>query len=197
MASMILWMLSLTIGVCALILSTAAGTPTIHMSVTAIISLGFALLAVSEHGKRVNAGFSKSSVASSTARYMALVWIWGALGLFVTYSLRIAEVWSEWWHFFLGFAAVGAICLGLAIMNRNNSRSGREDETLHMLGRYLTIAQLVGMIVTMVGLVIDGKFPVDASKPDWPANNIFFFGAMALAAISGHALLNDRQRATG
>jgi hypothetical protein len=193
MASMILWMLSLTISVCALILSTAAGTSSIHMAVTAIISLGFALLAVSEHTKRVNAGFSKSSVASSTARYMALVWIWGALGLFVTYTLRITDVWQEWWQFFLGFAAVGLICLGIAIMNRNNSRSGKEDDTMHMLSRYLTIAQLIGMVATMVGLVIDGKFPVDSARPDWPANNIFFFGAAALAAISLHALLNERK----
>jgi hypothetical protein len=53
------------------------------------------------------------------------------------------------------------------------------------------------MVVVMIGLAVDGKLMRFAkARPgweDWAANNIFFFGAMALAAIGAHALLASRQ----
>ena len=56
---------------------------------------------------------------------------------------------------------------------------------------------LAGMVVTMLGLIIDGKMTrfLDPRHGDWAANNFFFFGAMALAAISLNALLASRSRA--
>ena len=56
------------------------------------------------------------------------------------------------------------------------------------LARYLTVGQLVGMIVAMIGLVLDDKMPRGPDKPDWAASTIFFFGAAALAVISVNAL---------
>ncbi len=60
--------------------------------------------------------------------------------------------------------------------------------TLLRLARYLTLGQLAGMIIAMLGLIIDDKMPRDPQEPDWAANAIFFFGAAALAAISANAL---------
>ncbi len=56
------------------------------------------------------------------------------------------------------------------------------------LARYLTLGQLAGMIIAMIGLVADHKMPRDPQKPDWAASTIFFFGAASLAAISANAL---------
>ena len=56
------------------------------------------------------------------------------------------------------------------------------------LARYLTIGQLAGMVIAMVGLVADAKMPRASRKPDWAASAIFFFGAAALATISADAL---------
>jgi hypothetical protein len=72
--------------------------------------------------------------------------------------------------------------------------TGREDETMLKLARYLTIGQLVGMLITMIGLVIDDKMPRDPQEPDWAANNIFFFGAAALALISANALRSPKPK---
>jgi hypothetical protein len=55
------------------------------------------------------------------------------------------------------------------------------------------------MGIAALGLIIDGKFPVTVSKhiewQDWAANNIFFFGALALAAITANALYTSRRGA--
>jgi predicted membrane channel-forming protein YqfA (hemolysin III family) len=50
------------------------------------------------------------------------------------------------------------------------------------------MGQLIGMIIAMIGLILDDKMPRDPQQPDWAASAIFFFGAAALAAISMSAL---------
>jgi hypothetical protein len=46
------------------------------------------------------------------------------------------------------------------------------------------------MIAVVVGLLIDGKMTrfLVPRYGDWAANNIFFFGALAIGAISAYAL---------
>jgi hypothetical protein len=73
-------------------------------------------------------------------------------------------------------------------MMQRDAEAGREDATLLRLARYLTLGQLGGMIIAMLGLIIDDKMPRDPQEPDWAANTIFFCGAAALAAISANAL---------
>ena len=85
----------------------------------------------------------------------------------------------------LGAAAVA--CKG-AEGKSKDAAAGRQDETLLNIARYLTIGQLVGMVVAMIGMIVDDKMPRDPTEPDWAANAIFFFGAAALAAISAYAL---------
>ena len=73
-------------------------------------------------------------------------------------------------------------------MMAKDAAAGRQDQTLLNLARYLTIGQLAGMVIAMVGMIVDDKMPRDPSEPDWAANAIFFFGAAALAVISANAL---------
>lgn len=188
MSSLVVWMLIITVGVCATILSAAAQMPIVHMAMTGLISLVIALIAIRENRTLVAQGASKNEIASSTARYMGLVWAWGAVALFVTYNFILQ--WKEWWQYFLAFAVLAVLCIFLANSIGRDANSGKEDKTILTIGRYLTVAQLVGMMVTVAGLLIDGKM-VRYQTPrftDWAANNIFFFGALALAAISFNAL---------
>jgi hypothetical protein len=86
--------------------------------------------------------------------------------------------------------ALGAACLYGASLLKRDDAAGRVDDGLLKLLNVLAKVQLVGMVVTMIGLVIDGKmtrFTV-ARHQDWAANNIFFFGAAALALLSVYAL---------
>jgi hypothetical protein len=70
----------------------------------------------------------------------------------------------------------------------------KKDATMLRRARYLALIQFVGMIVVMLGLLIDGKMVrfLNPRHTDWAANNIFFFGALALAAISGYALKTNK-----
>ncbi len=188
MSSSITWIIILTVSLVAILLSAGAGMPTLHLAAAGLVSLACAVLAIRETDALVRRGESRSTVEAATARYMGLVWIWGALGLFVTYFFILS--WREWWQFVIAFAVAGALCLGFAKALERDAGLGRDDETMLKLGRYLGIAQLVGMIATVLGLAIDpDKEFLAVKRPDWAANNIFLTGALSLAAITAHALL--------
>jgi hypothetical protein len=180
------WAAGLAIGVAAVFWSAAAGSPGLHMGLTALVCLGFVVMAVWQRHRLVAGGAGEAALASSTAGAMALVWAWAALSLLLTYVFVLA--WGEWWTYVLGAAVVAALCLFFAATMSRDAAAGREDATLLRLARYLTVGQLIGMIIAMVGLVLDDKMPRDPQQPDWAASAIFFFGAAALAAISMSAL---------
>lgn len=194
-SSIVIWMIILTVSLSATVLSAAAGKPEVLMAMTGLVSLVIAIMAIREDRALRAAGASRAEVAASTARYMGLIWTWGALGLLIVYKFILIE-WKEWWHFFLMFAGVAVLSLFFAATLSKDAQSGKEDETMLRLGRALTWAQLIGMGLTVVGLIIDpNKSFMTAREPDWAANNIFFYGALALAAISANAILVARSEA--
>jgi hypothetical protein len=186
MMSAWLWAVSLTIGVAAVVLSAAADRPLVHMGLAALVCLGFAVAAGLERRRLAGSGAGASALASSTAGSMAVVWAWAAASLLLTYAFVLS--WGEWWQYVLGAAAISALCLFFSVALSRDAEAGREDATMLKLARYLTLGQLAGMIIAMIGLILDDKMPRDPQKPDWAANTIFFFGAAALAAISVNAL---------
>jgi hypothetical protein len=189
-------MVGLILSVSAMVLAAGAKLPGVHMALAAVVGVAIALLAIRENRALRAASATKTTLAESTARFMGLVWTWGAIGLLVTYLAVLR--WHEWWHFFLAFAAVGTLCLAMAAMLARDGKAGRQDEAMLKIARTLTMVQLAGMVITMLGLIVDGKMTrfLDPRHGDWAANNIFFFGAMALAAISLNALLASRSRQT-
>ena len=195
-SSLIVWTAGLILSVGAMVLAAGAKMPGVHMALAAVVGVAIALVAVRENRALRAASASKTTLAESTARFMGLVWTWGAIGLLVTYLAVLR--WHEWWHFFLAFAAVATLCLAMAAMLARDVKSGRQDEAMLKVARTLTMVQLAGMVITMLGLIVDGKMTrfLDPRHGDWAANNIFFFGAMALAAISLNALLASRSRQT-
>lgn len=194
MAAMFIWMLGIALGIVILVLSAATAQPLLHMAAAALISIVIALVAIRENRQLHATGASTPTIAASTARHMGFVWVWGALSLLVTYFFILR--WHEWFHFFLGFAVAGALCLFIAGTLDRDGASGREDPTMMKIARYLTIAQLVGMVITVIGLIVDGKMTRYQTPrfTDWAANNIFFFGAIALAAMSANSLMTSKSK---
>lgn len=191
---MIFWSLSIIVSIVFLVLSAAARESGVHMayahmSIAAAVSIGFALIFIRESEAMRLAGARASIVAANTARFMGIVWSWGALTLAVTYGTGILH-WREWMHFFLACCALAAICLFFSSMLRNDAAKDKDDPNLLKIGRYLTIIQFAGMIIAMVGMLIDGKMTryLTPRFSDWAANHIFFFGALAIAVISGYSL---------
>jgi peptidoglycan/LPS O-acetylase OafA/YrhL len=193
-SSIVIWMGVLTVGLCLIILSAAAGNPQVYMLVVAMISFAIAGLGLKEQAAVEAKSGSRSAMSATTARFMGLVWVFGALALFVTYMF-ILPSWHEWPVFFGAFAFVGALCLLFASAMTRDDAKGSDDQTMLKLGRYLTMAQFAGTIIAIVGLLIDpDKSFTDLAKKDWAAVNVFFFGAIALAALSASALFYTRER---
>lgn len=161
----------------------------VHMAVAAATALFVAFVGIRQCRALLDKGASASAVASSNAFYMGIVWAWGALALVATYATGVL-IWKEWWQFLIGFAAAAILSFYFSSALKRNAMAGREDETLLSRSRIVAKVQLVAMVITMLGLLIDGKmwrFLV-VRYTDWAANDVFFFGAMAIALISGYAL---------
>lgn len=186
----------LAIGAGVLALAAAVGTPVHFMAVTATVSLIIAALGVRRIVTLHKTGASVSAVSSSGAHSMGLAYAWGAVALFATYVFVLPR-WHEWPIFCGAFAAVAAVSFIFAATIAKDAQRGKDDETLLKVGRILTIAQLAGTIVAVVGLLLDpDKQFLNEGRQDWAAQTIFFFGAIALAAISAAALVYTRNRTT-
>lgn len=180
------WAGLLGLGVAAVVGGAAADRPGLTLGLAALAGSLFAVFTIVQRGRLVAAGAREPAIASSTAGAMGVVWAWAAASMLATYLFVLS--WHEWWQYVLGAGAIAALCFGFAAMMQRDAAAGREDATMLKLARYLTLGQLGGMIIAMLGLIIDNKMPRDPQEPDWAANTIFFFGAAALAAISANAL---------
>lgn len=198
MTSRVIWIVTLTIGLAAVLWSAAAVMPVVHTLMAALVAVTVASAGILENRGLYRQAASKHRIAASTARYMGLVWTWGALALFATYVPMFDILhWKEWLVFTLAFAAVAFLCLAFAVVIANDEKRDSGDSTMLTLAHYLSVGQLVGMGIAAIGLIIDGKFPVTVKTnlqwQDWAANNIFFFGALSLAAITANALYMSRR----
>lgn len=197
MSSLFIWMSALAGSIVLLLLTAAKGAFYLHMLVTATVAILLAYTAIRESRSLRASGKSEFVIAGSNARFMGLVWAWGAIALFTTYSFVLS--WKEWVPFFIAFFVAAGICMYFAGSMRKDIAAGTTDPVMKVIGRYLTIAQVVGMLIATIGLLVDGKLNRFAkARPgweDWAANNIFFFGAISLAAIGLHALITDHREA--
>ena len=181
-----IWAAAVVVGTGATIAAAAAGSQQTLIAVCAVVAVGFALIAVVERQRLTAQGAGETALAAASGSAMAVVWAWAAVSLLVIYVQVLS--WHEWWQYVLGAGVLAAMCWLFAMMLGRDAAAGRRDEAMLKLARYLTIAQLAGMVVAMVGLIIDDKMPRTMAEPDWAANTIFFFGAAALAAISANGL---------
>ena len=103
MSSLTAWMINLTLGLCAVIMTAGAHQPFLNLLATGLVSAAFASLAIRENRALIEAKESKNAIAGSTARYIGLVWTWGAIALLLIYLLVLQNSWPEWWQFFFSF----------------------------------------------------------------------------------------------
>ena len=189
-------------GTIGLVYAIVSEMPLVHMMTSAFIALLVAGVAYGHNKRATAAGADLHSVAAMNALYMALIWGWGALALVVFYNYVL--IWEEWWQFFAIALALSALCLIFSVLlNRDDGRDkaggsiagSPVSDGLIKLSRYLAMGQLAGMILAMAGLLIDGKMIryLTPRYTDWAANNVFFFGALALAIISFTALRSHQK----
>jgi len=188
MSSLMGSLLAVAAAVCATVLAAAAHQPPLHMAVAGVAGLALTFMAIRDRQRLMFAGATTSAVASSTARHLGIVWAWAALAVAASYLLIIEARWPEWWQFFIGFGFAAIASFVFASMLDRDAAAGRGDDTLVKFGRLLVQVQIVGMAAGIISLFVDGKFPRAVNHADWAGCNIFFFGALAIAAISLDAL---------
>ena len=193
MPSMIVWGIAFMIGLVVLLLTSAARMPILHLSVSILICLGIAFIAIVEQRQLRAASATESKIAAASARNMGFIYIWGAIVIAITYTTLFS--WHEWWHWFIGFALVGTACIFFSNVLRRDASEGTQDETMLSIGNKLTWAQLVGMLIAIVGMLVDGKLQryVNPKAMDWAAQNTFFSGAIGLAVLSAFVLWAARE----
>lgn len=185
--------------VCLLGISGAVATVAADQRIANLVFAGVTALLFAFEGmlalrKLAGQGASETRLAEASATRMGLVWTWGAVSLVVIYLGLLS--WREWWHFFIGFAVAAVASFALASALRRDEAAGGGDGTMLKLGRLLAMGQLGGMAAAVIGLVVDGKvtrFQNPVKYPDWAGNNLFLFGAVALAALSLAALRTGRK----
>lgn len=192
MPSMFIWGLAFAISLSGMLLTAGARIPLVHLALGVLICLGIAFVGILENQRQRREGASKSEIAASTSRYMGFIYIWAAMTIGLTYMALLS--WHEWWHWFLGMALVGAACVFYSNTLTRDAEAGRVDDTMLSIGNKLTWIQLVGMLVAIVGMLIDGKLTryQNPKMMDWAAQNTFFVGAIGLAVISAYALWASR-----
>ena len=200
MSGTIFWVLGIGASVAALVLTAAQMLFYVHMVIAASVAVMVALTAFVE--SRAASLDGKANVGlqvSANLRHIGLVWTWAALTTFVTYSFDILQ-WREWWHFFIAFLAFAGLSLFLSATLQKDAEAGASDETMFKIARGYALAILCAMPVVMIGLLQQGKmsrfFSEAGQRPgsqDWAASNIFFFGALAMAAVAWNALTVLRQ----
>jgi hypothetical protein len=160
-----------------------------HMGVAAIVAAVFFMSFARTNMALRAESAGESRIAANTSRYLGLVWAWGALVLASTYGTGVLP-WREWPTFLVACVLLSGLCLFFAATLEKDARAGRDDAAMLKLGRILAIVLLVSMLATMAGLLIDGKMSrfLTPRFTDWAANNVFFFGAMSMAMITGYAL---------
>lgn len=203
LGSMIVWLLALGASVVALVLLAQGEQYFVHAAISALTALAIACFAARDNKEALATGSPAAQIGALNANYMATIWAWAALVMAVTYTFVLD--WKEWWHFVLGFAAAALVCGGFARMLAASSGEPVREEKLLRISRYLAIGQLVGMAITMVGLVVDRKmdkigltmFGERGNPPmDWAGNNAFFFGALGLVIVSWVALRSYNEAAS-
>jgi hypothetical protein len=177
---------AMALGLAGLVVSAGMSQHYVHMAIAAAVSLLIAIQALSEARAARDKG--PGAVASVYARHSGLIYAWGAAGLVLTYTTVLA--WREWWHFFIAFFSVAGLCLFFAATLAKDAAAGKDDPAMLALSRKLSWLQLVAMLGVVVGLLVDGKMTrfLVPRYTDWAANNIFFFGAIGLAAIAWAAV---------
>lgn len=191
---MILWMLAIGISVAALIVTAATRPGNVsmaytHLAISACICIFFALDGIRKLNALASEGASRPAIAAEGIRANGMVWIWAGLVIAVTYGTSVLA-WKEWPSHFIGMFVGAGICLAVAGALSKPAANRTSDETMMSVGRIVLIVHLVAMLLLIVGFLLDGqmkRFLVERYT-DWPAKNVMFFGAIAIAALSGTTL---------
>lgn len=191
---MVAWILAIGISVAMLIIAAAARPGNIsmaytHLAIAACVAIFFALDGIRKVNASAQGDKTGQPTAAESLRSIGLVWIWAGLIIVVTYGTKVLN-WNEWINHSVGMFIGAGVSIGVASSLSKAEEQGKVDQTMMSIARIVLMVLLAAMLLLVVGFLIDGqmkRFLVERYT-DWPAKNVMFFGALAIAAISGATL---------
>lgn len=189
--TMVVWIMALATSISIHAVTAAMPSVELHALISAMITLVIAILAVRENERAQTADGDAFELASTNAHYMAIVWAWAGLTITLTYASVMH--WPDWWHYAMPIGGAALLYLCFANLMVKGTQGTTAVRALK-IARFLAVVQLVGALAVIAGSIASGKlafatsYTIPSLARDWAANDIFFFGATALAVISAVAI---------
>ncbi len=186
MAAIFIWLATIGIGLGLLVVTAMLKKLAFQAFVCALISMNFSMLALREHERRITTPLQQLNLMATNATYLGCNWLWMSLAIIVLHIPKLALTGAT--SYAIAGLAAAALCLCFSRLIRQAalSRPDRIGNYLRLAG-FMALVQFISAFVTLVALTAHSLHAGD--RFDWPSLNVIAFSSVALAIISGRALL--------
>ena len=186
MAAVLVWMVTVGIGLGLLVLTAALHKLAFNAFVCALISINFCIMVLREHDQRITSRGQLLEQMAVNARYLGCNWLWMSLAILAMHLP--SGSFNGVTGYALGGLSAATLCLCFSrLISRAVIQYPERIGNFLRLAGFMALAQLVGAGVTVVDLIVHSMGA--GARFDWPSLNVIAFSTVALAVISGRALL--------
>ena len=185
MAAIVIWMVTVGVGIGLLIVTAALKKLAFNAFICALISINFCIMVLREHERRITMPGELLELMAVNARYQGCNWLWMSLAVLALHPTSMSSTTG----YALGGLAAAVLCLCFGTLMRRAlvDHPERVGNFLRLAG-FMALAQLVGAAATVAGLISHSM--AAGVRFDWPSLNVIAFSTVALAVISARALLS-------
>jgi hypothetical protein len=189
MTAVLTWIFSLSLGLGLLEMTRANNLFALNGLIALAISVNLALLA--RRDIQINAPSTRmvTQGAITTMWILTLVWAWLAMSSLLLHSSAMTfEQTTARIGSFVGASLLSA-CFAVLLDRTTAYRVA--SERLHRLLRLARLmAAMQGVAALIIVLMIVNAGGVYNIRADWAGNNVLLFGALALIAVAGQAVIS-------
>ncbi len=186
MAAILIWIVTVGIGLGLLIITAALHKVAFNAFICALISINFCILVLRQHDRRITSRGQLLDLMATNVRFAGCNWLWMSLAILAMHLP--GGSYNGVTSYALGGLAAAALCLcSASLIARAVSQHPERIGNLLRITAFMAFAQLVGAAVTVIGLIAHSLGA--GARFDWPSLNVIAFSTVALAVISARGLL--------
>jgi hypothetical protein len=187
MSQMVFWMLGVAFSAGAMSFMVALEYHLATFALAAIVATFISVSAVRDfHGAAETVPAQRAAIL---IRHMGMLWCWAAMSLTLIYAFLLE--WTAWRGVFIVLVLGSGLCLFIAnVLVRDADEDAHDNRMLGIVDKIAKV-QFGATCVAIGGLIAFGKLSPDAFGGDtkWAAVNILLCMGMALAGLSGFAMV--------
>lgn len=186
MAAIFIWLATIGVGLGLLVVTAMLKKLAFEAFVCALISMNFSMLALREHERRLTTPVQQLGLMATNATYLGCNWLWMSLAIIVLHIPKLALTGATTYALGGLAAAILCLCFSRLIRQAAAARPDRIGNFLRLSG-LMALVQFISAFVTLAALTAHSLNAGD--RFDWASLNVIAFSSVALAIISGRALL--------